>query len=128
MHSTNTISEGKALSIGLWGLQILAAAAFLTAGGSKLAGVPAMVQAFEKVGMGQWFRYVTGILEVGSAILLLIPALSGWGALILIPVMIGAVIAHLTVLGGNPVAPIVLLIFVAIIAWFRQERTRQSIR
>ncbi len=35
------------------------AAAFLAAGGAKLAGVPAMVEMFEKVGVGQWFRIVT---------------------------------------------------------------------
>ncbi len=117
--------QSKALNIGLWVLQILAAAAFFMAGGSKLAGAPEMVQVFEKVGMGQWFRYLTGILEVGSAILLVIPALSGLGALILVPVMIGAVITHLAVIGGNPAPAIVLLIFVAIIAWFRQDRTRR---
>jgi len=36
---------------------------FLMAGGSKLAGVPAMVSLFDQVGVGQWFRYVTGIMS-----------------------------------------------------------------
>jgi putative oxidoreductase len=29
-----------------------------------------MVQTFEAVGVGQWFRYVTGIIEIGGAALL----------------------------------------------------------
>jgi len=41
--------------------------AFIGAGGTKLVGVPAMVEMFGKVGLGQWFRYVTGVLEVAGA-------------------------------------------------------------
>ena len=46
---------------------------FLLAGGLKLAGVEPMVAMFETIGLGQWFRYLTGGLEVTGAILLLIP-------------------------------------------------------
>ena len=53
-----------------WVLQILAAAMFLFAGGSKLTGQQAMVDTFGQIGLGQWFRYLTGIIEVGSAVLL----------------------------------------------------------
>jgi putative oxidoreductase len=59
-----------------WVLQILAAAMFLFAGGSKLAGQQAMVDTFGQIGLGQWFRYLTGIIEVGSAVLLLVPSLT----------------------------------------------------
>jgi len=45
-------------AIGAWVLQGLLAAAFLAAGGAKLAGVPMMVQVFDQIGMGQWFRAV----------------------------------------------------------------------
>jgi putative oxidoreductase len=37
-----------------------------------LAGVPAMVELFDRVGLGQWFRYFTGLLEVAAGIGLLI--------------------------------------------------------
>lgn len=114
----------KALNIGLWVLQVAAAAAFFMAGGAKLAGSPMMVQVFEKVGFGQWFRYVTGLLEVGSALLLLTPRFSGLGAIILACVMVGAVTAHLTLLGGSPMIPLVLLVIVAVIAWGRWPGTR----
>ena len=104
------------INIGLWVLQILTAAAFLLAGVAKLMGQPMMVETFETVGVGQWFRYVTGVIEIASAILLIIPRLSPLGAALLLPTMIGAVLAHLLVLHGS-VAP-------AVKAWFASARAR----
>ena len=75
---------------------------FLFAGGSKLAGQQAMVDTFGQIGLGQWFRYLTGIIEVGSAVLLLVPSLAFFGAAALVVTMIGAVITHLFVVGGSP--------------------------
>lgn len=117
-------SPGKALNIALWVLQIAAAAMFLMAGGSKLAGDPKMVGLFDAVGIGQWFRYVTGGLEVLGAVALLVPRLAGAGALLLACVMIGAVATHLFVVGGNPLVPLILLVVTAFVAWSRRERTR----
>src|ERR1700722_2247182 len=73
----------KGLNITGWVLQGLAAAAFLAAGGSKLAAVPAMVEMFAKLGAGQWFRYVTGALEVIGAFALLVPRAAFYGAVVL---------------------------------------------
>lgn len=115
-------STGKTVNVVLWILQILTAIAFFMAGIAKLTGNPMMVEAFGKIGLGQWFRFVTGGIEVLSAILLLIPRLIPLGALLLICTMIGAIIAHLTVLGGFPVAPIVLLLFTLVIFWGRRDR------
>src|SRR3954471_18310153 len=53
--------------IALWAVQLALAGMFLLAGGSKLAGAPAMIALFDGIGIGQWFRYVTGLIEVGSA-------------------------------------------------------------
>jgi uncharacterized membrane protein YphA (DoxX/SURF4 family) len=104
----------------LWILQILVALAFLASGGAKLAGAQQMVEVFEKVGVGQWFRYLTGVLEVGSAIALLIPRYTFYGAAVLVCVMVGAVITHLAIIGGNPAPAVVLLLLSAAIAWFRR--------
>lgn len=108
--------------IALWLLQALLAAAFLAAGGAKLAGVPSMVVVFEGVGIGQWFRYVTGGIEVVSALLLLVPALCGLGAAMLVPTMVGATFAHLFLIGGSPVASMLLLLLSATVAWNRRDR------
>jgi putative oxidoreductase len=115
-------ASSRSANVALWVLQILVAAAFLAAGGSKLAGVQQMVDVFEKVGVGQWFRYVTGLLEVGGAIGLLIPRYTFYAAALLATVMVGAVISHLTILGGSPAAPVVLLLITGTVAFFRRSR------
>src|SRR5262249_60535791 len=73
----------KALNVTLWVLQALAAAAFLMAGGTKLAGAEMHVAMFEKIGLGQWLRYFTGSVEVICAVLLLLPKTAGIGAALL---------------------------------------------
>ena len=118
------VSSNKpwALTAGLWVLQIGAAAMFLMAGGSKLAGAPEMVGLFDVIGVGQWFRYLTGVIEVGSAVMLLIPTLAFYGAALLVPTMIGAVLTHLFIVGGSPAMALVLLLAVGTIAWARRPR------
>jgi putative oxidoreductase len=111
---------GKGRLITLWTLSGLVALAFVAAGSSKLAGAAAMVEVFDKVGFGQWFRYFTGLLEVAGAIGLLIPRYAFYAAALLVIVMVGAIIAHLTVLGGSPAPAAVLLVLTAIIAYLRR--------
>jgi uncharacterized membrane protein YphA (DoxX/SURF4 family) len=114
--------SGKGLTILMWTLQILGAAAFLASGVSKLAGAAPMVATFEKIGIGQWFRYLTGFLEVAGAIALVVPAYAFYGGSLLATVMAGAVIAHLAILGGSPAAAIVLLVITGTIAYLRRPR------
>jgi putative oxidoreductase len=116
-------STGKIMNVGLWILQIAAAGMFLMAGFSKVSGNPLMVQMFDAIGLGQWFRYLTGALELLGAVLLLIPRLSGLGAFLLLGVMLGAVATHLFIIGGSPLMAIILLIVTAVTAWGRRKRT-----
>ena len=81
-----------------------------------------MIALFDAVGIGQWFRYVTGSLEVLGALLLIIPGKSAFGAGLLACVMAGAVVAHLTVLHTAPTAPLVLFALTAVIAWGRRSQ------
>ena len=105
----------KAFNIVLWMLQILAAVMFLYVGLLKLFSAPMLVQGFAIIGLGPWFRYFTGAVEVGSAALLLTPRLAAVGAALLTCTMIGAVIAHLTRLHSSPAVPLVLLVACVII-------------
>jgi putative oxidoreductase len=111
----------RGVTIVLWMLQVLAAVAFLGAGISKLAGAAQMVQMYDVIGVGQWFRYVTGIIEVGSAVLLLIPAGAVVGAILLVCTMVGAILTHLLVLHSSPAAPVMLLAIVGTIALVRRS-------
>lgn len=90
------------------GLKALVALAFLAAGFAKLAGVEMMVATFEAIGVGQWFRYVTGSIEILGAALLFIPGKQAYGAGLLTCTMIGAVLAHLLILGPSAGPAIVL--------------------
>jgi putative oxidoreductase len=119
-------SSSRWPTVVVWILQVLVAIAFLGAGGGKLAGAAAMVDMYNTIGWGQWFRYATGAIEVGSALLVLVPSLAMYGATLLICTMIGAIIAHLTVLHTSPAGPVVLLGLCAAIAWLRSSRTARS--
>src|SRR6202158_1288734 len=109
------LASGKGL-ITLWILSGLVAVVFIGAGGAKLAGAAVMVELFSKVGLGQWFRYFTGFLEVAAGITLLSSRYAFYAAALLAVVVVGAFIAHVTVLGSSPAAPVVLFVLSGIIA------------
>ena len=116
-------STGKFVNVMLWVLQIAAAGMFLMVGFLKLSGNAQLVGLFEAIGLGQWFRYLTGTLEVAGAFLLLIPRTSGLGALMLAGVMVGAVVTHLFIVGGSPLMAVILLVVTGVVAWGRRQRT-----
>jgi len=118
-----TVPRGRGTTIVLWVAQIALAAMFLAAGGSKLAGAPAMVDLFAAIGFGQWFRYVTGVVEIIAAVALLIPSAASLGAVLLVATMLGAVIANLS-LGQPPTVPLVLGIVAAAVAWTRRNQLK----
>ena len=117
---TFPVRRSRAGLIGLWVAQIALASLFLLAGGSKLAGAPATVTLFEAIGVGQWFRYVTGLIEVGSAIALFVPSLALFGAVALVATMLGAIATHVFVVGGSPAVPAVLLLAALVVVWARR--------
>ena len=119
---------GRPLTIALWVVQIGLALMFFMAGGNKLAGNPMMVGLFSAIGIGQWFRYVTGALEVAGAALLLVPRISGLGAALLVPVMLGAITTHLVVLHNSPAMPLGLLAALAFVAWGRRDQILGAVR
>lgn len=100
----------------VWGIRILLALAFAAAGGAKLAGVPQMVQVFDAIGFGQWFRYVTGVVEVAGALLLLLPATGFWGGLLLAVTMVFGVLTHLVLIEGSAIPALVLGLLAAFVA------------
>lgn len=119
-----TSTRRRGLAIALWSLQILAAAAFLAAGSFKLIGNPMMVEIFDQIGVGQWFRIVTGTVELVGGIALLIPRLAAFGGLLLATTMVFATLVHLFVIGGSPAPAVVLLAITATIAWLRRDQLR----
>jgi putative oxidoreductase len=107
-------------TIAAWCLSVPLAFVFLMAGGMKLTSRPNLVEEFRVIGAGQWFRYLTGTLEVIGALGLLIPRLARGAAVLLAAVMIGAVTANLTVLHVSPALPAALLVLALARASLRQ--------
>jgi putative oxidoreductase len=110
---------------GLWALKTLGALAFLAAGFAKLSGAEMMVATFDGVGVGQWFRYVTGAIEVVGAVALFVPGKAAFGAVALAVTMVGAIFTHLVLIGGSPIPAIVLLAITATIAWSHKDQIKQ---
>jgi len=129
MNESPAATGGRAVNITLWVVQVLLAALFLFAGLGKLAGLQAEVDAFTEIGLGQWFRYFAGVVEVAGAIGLLIPRLCGLAALGLTGVMAGAIVIQLTVLPPATAAlfPAFIGVVLGLIAWRRWPRTKALI-
>jgi putative oxidoreductase len=90
-------------------------------GASKLSSDPhnEWVRIFDRIGIGQWFRYVTGALQIAGGILLLIPRTVTVGAALLASTMAGAMVVQIFVLHTPLFAlfPAVLLAAVVAVWW-----------
>jgi uncharacterized membrane protein YphA (DoxX/SURF4 family) len=118
------VTRRRVPTIALWALQALLAIMFAMAGFAKVGGDAAMVEMFATIGIGQWFRYVVGALEIAGAVGVLVSRLSGLAALGLLCLMAGAILTNVLVLGTSPLLPIVLMLVSALVAWGRWPRTR----
>ena len=114
-------ATGRPLDIVLWCVQALLALVFVNASWAKLTGKPEMIALFTAVGVGQWFRYVTGILELTGAVLLMGPKARKVGAALLAAVMLGALAAHLFILHAPLTTPGVLLLASGFVVWGRRD-------
>jgi putative oxidoreductase len=124
--TTSVLSQSSS-GARLWtmrSLRILLALAFLAAGAAKLASVPAMIQVFDALGLGQWFRYVTGVVEIVGAVALLVPAYAVLGAVWLAITMFFATLAHLFILHTSPAPALVLLALSAVIVTLGRSQVK----
>jgi predicted phage tail protein len=70
-----------------------------------------MVEMFATIGVGRWFRYAVGALEIACA--------AGQAALGLVCLMAGAALTNVFVLGASPLLPLVLLVGGVLVVWGR---------
>lgn len=121
--STTAVSLpfNRAKSVALWAVQIGLAYYLIRPAVAKLTGAPMMVGLFEAIGFGQWFRYLTGALELIAAVAVLVPQTARYGALLIAVVMTGAVATHLFIVGGSPLMAAALLAGAVIVAWGRRN-------
>jgi putative oxidoreductase len=75
------------------------------------------VQIFDRIGVGQWLRYVTGVMQVGGAILLLPRRTLTVGAAMLACTMAGAAVVDLIIVPSPIVIVPLLLLMIIIVVW-----------
>jgi len=83
----------------IWVLRLLAAIILLQTLYFKFTAHPESVMLFSKLGMEPWGRIGTGILELVASILILVPRTTGFGAIMGLGLMAGALYFHFTKLG-----------------------------
>ena len=86
-------------SVVSWTLQLVVAAILLQTLFFKFTGAEESVYIFRAVGAEPWGRIGSGVLELMAATMLLVPALSAYGAILTLGLMSGAIMSHLTILG-----------------------------
>ena len=117
------VAWDRLLNLTLWALQVFLALTFLCSGAGKFNPHSIFwIELFAKIGMGQWFRYFTGGLELICAVLLLIPGSSAIAAALLACTMVGAILAHVFMLrdGYAAIFPGLPLMLLVAIAWKRR--------
>ncbi len=87
-----------------------------------------MVEIFQQIGVGQWFRVVTGAVEVIGAVAILVPASAAFGGLLLAVTMFFAALTHLFVIGGSPLPAIILLLITATVSWLHRSSLSAAFR
>ncbi|MBW8241295.1 DoxX family protein [Muricauda oceani] len=95
----------------------------------KFSAAPESVYIFEQLGLEPWGRIGLGIVELITAILILIPKTTWIGALLGIGIMLGALFSHFTRLGivvqddGGTlfILALVTFVFCLILVWQRRS-------
>jgi putative oxidoreductase len=98
---------------------LLVAAFFIVVGYTKFSGDPQgpWFAIFERIGLGQWFRVFTGVVQVVGGALMLWPRSRTYGVVLLASTMIGAAAVDLLVLGSPAVIVPMMLLFVLAAVW-----------
>ncbi|GIH98231.1 DoxX family protein [Planobispora takensis] len=114
----------------LWVLQVLIAVFLIAASAlPKFVGEQNAITTFELIGWGQWFRYVTGVVELAGGIGLLIPRLAGVASIGLIGLMAGAAATQILVLEPAwALLPVGFAVVFALVARDRRDQTRALVR
>ena len=110
-----------------WVLRILVAGLFAFAGFMKLSGQPMMVQEFGVVGLGDWFRIFTGVVEILGAAAVLYPVTTAWGALLLLCVDIGAFFAQIMRIHQDWVHTIVIGAVIVVLLYLTRSTIQNRI-
>ncbi|TCO53735.1 DoxX family protein [Actinocrispum wychmicini] len=121
-EASTTARAGVIVNVVVWIVQV-GLGGYMIYSGWSLFGA-GMVGKFDEIGVGQWLRYVTGVLEIAGGIGVFIPMLCGLAALGLALVLLGATLTELFMVShGGPTLPLILLVVAAAVAVLRRDTT-----
>jgi uncharacterized membrane protein YphA (DoxX/SURF4 family) len=84
-----------------WIAQVIAAGILAVQSFFKLTSSPESIALFEILAVEPWGRYLVGLGELLATILLLTPRTAGYGGLLAMVIMMGAIATHLLLIGIN---------------------------
>ena len=113
----------------IWGLRIFIGLVFAIVGLAKLTATGNTVAYFAAIGSGQWFRYLTGSIDLVGAALLFTEGWTFYGALLIACSAGLAAAISLTALRGDAmwgdpvmgVVPLVMAARAAVLAWLKRQ-------
>ena len=108
--------------MGDWMIRLGVAIVFLIAGAEKFSATNPnshWVSMFNQIGIGEWFRYFTAVIEVLGAALILIPRTILTGVALLSVTMAGAAVIVFFVLGqrGENLFPALIFLGLLALGW-----------
>ncbi len=104
-------------------LRITAAAILLQTLYFKFTGAEESVYIFTTLGAEPWGRIASGLMELATAILLLVPSTAALGGVFAMGVMSGAILSHVAVLGIAVKGDGGLLFALAVVVWLAAAGT-----
>jgi uncharacterized membrane protein YphA (DoxX/SURF4 family) len=121
---TSQATSRRPNDVGLWILRIVLGLAFLFFSFMKLSGSPGMIAEFDVIGLGQWFRYVTGVLELIGGLAILRPRISVFGAMLLLLVDCGAFVAQVAILHMDWIHCVVIAALLGLVIYLHRSQLR----
>ncbi len=100
---------------------------FLFAAFAKLSSMEMEIDAFAMLPVGQWFRYMVGLLELLGGICDLIPTVSGLGAIVLLVVDVGAFFAQILFLDLDWIHTIVIGAILVALIYLQRDTLRERL-
>jgi putative oxidoreductase len=110
-------------------LRLSLAVAFAVFGWEKMRGGE-WTGLFRQIGLGDWLRYLTAVMQMTGAALLLVPRTARAGAGLIGLTMAGAIGAHLFILPtgvGGAIIPAAFLGFAVAAGWRKTTATEEPV-
>ena len=111
-----------------WILRLAVAGVFLSVGADKFYPDSLWVKLFNQIGWGDWFRYLTGTLQVTGSVLVVVPRTFLIGIGMLACTMLGATAVWIVKFGapGNAIIPAAILVALIVIGFHGAGVDRKS--